>query len=724
MTRRLAALITATALIVTVFVAQPAAAVEVGSPVGSILVVAPHPDDDVITAAGITYNRADVTIAFMTNGDTDPGGEVVRQDEAVEAQRVLGQVFGSNEDNLVFLGYPDAHLLDVWNTPSGAWNGGSTDAGRGLGMTDWHDYRTGSIGQHADYNKAEMIADLAALIDARRPAHIFTTSDHDRHDDHSTTKLVVDAALAQVIDANPMYGSVVHETVVWHPDVDTSDNHWPQNRDPQNNILEDLVVDPTADPSFADVGLIWADREQFVVPTVMQNPNDAVNPKSQAIDKHQNQGGLGGFIGRWVHRDEIFWATYINYPELSISDATAVEGGDASFTISRTGAHNVAISVTATTSNGTATAPGDYAARSDVVNLAAGQASTTFVVNTTSDAAAEPTENFTVTLSNPSAETTIGDATGVGTINDNDSAGLLVDQLDGISLDESGGSDTYQVSLTTQPSAAVTVTLAPNAQVIADRTTLTFTTANWSTPQTITVVAVDDTLAEANPHAGSVAHTTTSADSLYDALPTVYATASIAENTRISGPTTAATGSPAEFTADTGADSYAWTVTSNGSQVAAATTPTLGFTPAAGGDYTVELVTTVGGVPAPSVSQGLKVLGDIATSTFRDDIVWLADAGITAGCNPPANDEFCPNKNVTRGQMAAFLVRFLGLTDDGGGNTFTDDDGSVFEDDIAKLATAGVTTGCNADGTNFCPNKSVTRGQMAAFLRRAAALDG
>jgi hypothetical protein len=70
--------------------------------------------------------------------------------------------------------------------------------------------------------------------------------------------------------------------------------------------------------------------------------------------------------------------------------------------------------------------------------------------------------------------------------------------------------------------------------------------------------------------------------------------------------------------------------------------------------------------------------------------------------------------------MAAFLVRALGLTDDGGGNTFTDDDGSVFEEDIARLAASGITRGCNPpDNTKFCPGDKVTREQMAAFLRRA-----
>lgn len=49
---------------------------------------------------------------------------------------------------------------------------------------------------------------------------------------------------------------------------------------------------------------------------------------------------------------------------------------------------------------------------------------------------------------------------------------------------------------------------------------------------------------------------------------------------------------------------------------------------------------------------------DVPTSNiFHDDIGWLADAGITQGCNPPTNDKFCPDDNVTRQQMAAFMRR-------------------------------------------------------------------
>lgn len=107
-------------------------------------------------------------------------------------------------------------------------------------------------------------------------------------------------------------------------------------------------------------------------------------------------------------------------------------------------------------------------------------------------------------------------------------------------------------------------------------------------------------------------------------------------------------------------------------------------------------------------------------SIFEGDINAIAAAGVTKGCNPPANTLYCPNNPVTRGAMAAFLVRGFGYTDDGGGDLFTDDDGSIFENDIDKLGTAGVTKGCNPpSNTMFCPNDLVVRDTMASFLSRA-----
>jgi hypothetical protein len=113
---------------------------------------------------------------------------------------------------------------------------------------------------------------------------------------------------------------------------------------------------------------------------------------------------------------------------------------------------------------------------------------------------------------------------------------------------------------------------------------------------------------------------------------------------------------------------------------------------------------------------------DSVNHLFESEITWLAGQGITKGCNPPSNTRYCPNDRVTRGQMAAFLKRtfsYPATSED----FFDDDNGSIFEADINAVAKAGVTRGCNPPAnTMFCPGGFVTRGQMAAFLRRALGL--
>jgi hypothetical protein len=106
-------------------------------------------------------------------------------------------------------------------------------------------------------------------------------------------------------------------------------------------------------------------------------------------------------------------------------------------------------------------------------------------------------------------------------------------------------------------------------------------------------------------------------------------------------------------------------------------------------------------------------------SVHETDIEELANRGITKGCNPPDNTRFCPDDALTRGQMAAFLVRALDLAP-AEEDAFVDDEDSIFEDDINRLAAAGITKGCDPpDNTRFCPDDAVTRAQMASFLVRS-----
>jgi hypothetical protein len=96
----------------------------------------------------------------------------------------------------------------------------------------------------------------------------------------------------------------------------------------------------------------------------------------------------------------------------------------------------------------------------------------------------------------------------------------------------------------------------------------------------------------------------------------------------------------------------------------------------------------------------------------------LRDLGITAGCSA-APAQFCPDYEVTRGQMSVFLVRSKA------GDTFTYSKTPYFTDVpandpsfpyVQKMRDLGVTSGCSA--TQYCSTASNTRGQMAVFLVR------
>lgn len=116
---------------------------------------------------------------------------------------------------------------------------------------------------------------------------------------------------------------------------------------------------------------------------------------------------------------------------------------------------------------------------------------------------------------------------------------------------------------------------------------------------------------------------------------------------------------------------------------------------------------------------------DDSGSTFENDINRIADAGITKGCNPPANDRFCPDRSVRRDEMGSFLARaFPDVVPESAPDMFTDDGDSVHQGNINLIAKAGITRGCNPpENDHYCPTDSVTRDQMASFIARALGLE-
>jgi SpoIID/LytB domain protein len=98
----------------------------------------------------------------------------------------------------------------------------------------------------------------------------------------------------------------------------------------------------------------------------------------------------------------------------------------------------------------------------------------------------------------------------------------------------------------------------------------------------------------------------------------------------------------------------------------------------------------------------------------------LYDHGITAGC-ATAPLRYCPSESVDRGEMAVFVLRAIDHGDPSHlpefRGIFTD---VVYSNPIARYIEHaydhGITSGCTASPRRYCPEDSVSRAQMAAFI--------
>ena len=127
-------------------------------------------------------------------------------------------------------------------------------------------------------------------------------------------------------------------------------------------------------------------------------------------------------------------------------------------------------------------------------------------------------EALSVTLSTTSTDIDYDTTTAsvAVTVTDDDTAALVVSQ-NSVTVDENGTA-TFDVSLATQPTGSVTVsvTSADPAAVTADPDSLTFTTTDWDAAQTVTVTGTDD--ADTSNDTATITLTSMSADSDYDSL--------------------------------------------------------------------------------------------------------------------------------------------------------------------------------------------------------------
>ncbi len=108
-------------------------------------------------------------------------------------------------------------------------------------------------------------------------------------------------------------------------------------------------------------------------------------------------------------------------------------------------------------------------------------------------------------------------------------------------------------------------------------------------------------------------------------------------------------------------------------------------------------------------------------SPFHGDVEKLLRNGVTAGCAPGS---YCPAAPVLRAGMAVFLLKAehgIGYTPPACTGLFSDvpcpsTPSFPYSDWIERLFTEGITGGCGTNPLRFCPDRNVTRAEMAVFL--------
>ncbi len=270
------------------------------------------------------------------------------------------------------------------------------------------------------------------------------------------------------------------------------------------------------------------DRPQTVTVTGVDDDVDQEGAIAHRLTRISHSAS-GGDYGSVTGSLRVYVADDEGLPTFSVQDASQREGdsGEAelTFTITLAPAHENATQVHFEIASDTATEGVDFTNLNQGLNFGRGDTQRTVSVKVIGDEIDETDETLTLTLTQGNewsggflirGEIGLGRKVATGTILDDDTRGLVLSQ-DTVTVSEAAGDGrtaTYSVALASQPTAAVTVALASgddNAATVSPAT-LSFTTENWKTGQTVTVTGVDDNLDNEPERTTTISHTASGGD--------------------------------------------------------------------------------------------------------------------------------------------------------------------------------------------------------------------
>jgi LmbE family N-acetylglucosaminyl deacetylase len=258
----------------------------------TVLVVAPHPDDESLCCGGLIYTArsvgAHVAIVWITNGDAFKWDAIVvekkirpragsylelarqRQAEA----RKAGGLLDVESDSLMFLGYPDRGVLSLlfdYYHPDTPWRSRFT----GANAVVYED----AVDPGASYSGDNLVKDFNSVLDRVKPTLVLAPSPQDTHPDHRGTGLLAWRTMTARGEQERVRYWIVH-----------GGRGWPAPRGYHPNL--DQTVAPRG------LGMQWS---------AFSLASEAVEVKRLAVSAHRSQMEvMGRVMLSYVRSDELY----------------------------------------------------------------------------------------------------------------------------------------------------------------------------------------------------------------------------------------------------------------------------------------------------------------------------------------------------------------------------------------------------------------------------------
>ncbi|MBP9853556.1 MAG: PIG-L family deacetylase [Candidatus Omnitrophica bacterium] len=274
-------------------------------PEDRILIIAPHPDDETIAAAGVIQNtlesKSQLRMVWLTNGDSNEYAFLLykkkpvlkrsavikmgtlRRKEAIDAMKVLGV----DESQLTFLGYPDFGTMSIFKD---FWKSSKSLKSVLTRVRSVPYYSSPSFGK--PYIGDSILEDMIRILIEFKPTKIFVTLSSDLNSDHQAAFLFLQVAVWEIKDliGEPeIYSYLVHSA------------RWPKPK----GYHPELAFEPPK--RFSTSSIQWY--------TLKLNP-EQIEKKREAILKYKSQRYKPGYLLAFARSNELFG----QYPDIKLYD--------------------------------------------------------------------------------------------------------------------------------------------------------------------------------------------------------------------------------------------------------------------------------------------------------------------------------------------------------------------------------------------------------------------